>query len=137
MATTSNFPMEMWLEIFATIERLELALRLSLTNRLAHAAAHILLHEEGEHVLGNLRFQKRPKSKVWDIRSAELSKIGGYGLEKKVPIADYKVPENITNFRKIEIRLEICDNFRNTNKIVLELKKFLEGNLIFFIIFEP
>ena len=123
MATTSNFPMEMWLEILATIERTELAERLSLTNRLAHAAAHILLHDEGEHVLGNLCFQKRPKSKVKDIHCAELYKIEDNGHAKKVPIADYKVPENVVNFRKIELRLEICDNFRITNKIILEFQK--------------
>ena len=61
-ATTKvNLPLEIWLEILQSIKRIVLAKKMSLIGRLVHAAAHIQLHEQGEHVLGNLHFQKQEK----------------------------------------------------------------------------
>ena len=113
MTITANLPMEVWLEIFQSVERIELAKRLSLTNRLIHAAAHIRLHQEGEHVLGNLCFQKRQSNLLQmclptnDRHRAKLFKMRADGQLTKVPIADYELPANIVNFREIEIRLGI------------------------------
>ena len=111
MSTKINLPMEIWLEILQSIERIELAKRLSLTNRLIHAAAHIRLHQEGKQVLGNLRFQRRPKLNKNDRNCTELFKIGINGLSTKVPIAQYELPANIVDFREIEIRFGICVKF--------------------------
>ena len=95
-------PLEIWLEILKSIKRNVLAKRLSLIGRLVHAAAHIQLHEQGEHVLGNLHFQRRMKRKYLQIdgNSAEL-----FLITKKVPIADYDLPGNIVNFKSIKIGL--------------------------------
>jgi hypothetical protein len=70
--------LEIWLEILQSIERIELAEKLSFTNRLVQAAAHIRLHEEGEHVLGHLRFQRQQNleySQKNDKSCAELFKL--------------------------------------------------------------
>ena len=109
MPSTVNLPMEVWLEISQSIERIELAERLSLTNRLIHAAAHIRLHQEGKHVLRNLQFQRRPNLfqmcfQTRERHRAKLFKIKVNGRMIKVPIADYELPANIVNFRSIQIR---------------------------------
>ena len=104
MTAAINLPMESWLEISQSIERIELAKR-SLTNRLIHAAAHIRLHEE-EQMLGNLCFRRQANpSQMYGC--AELFKIQADGQLTKVPIAGFELPENIISFREIEIRLGI------------------------------
>ena len=109
MTTKVNLPLDIWLEIQQSIERIELAKKLSLTGSLVHAAAHIRLHEQGEYVLGNLRFQRQEKRRSFlqiDSNCAELFKIGANFRMTKVPIvADYDLPDNIVNFKTIEIRL--------------------------------
>ena len=109
MTTPINLPLEIWLEILTSIERIELA-ELCFTNRMIHAASHIRLHEEGEHIMGKLRFQKQPM-RLRQKSTSNRRYDGFFKMEKnyqwtKVPFPDYELalPQNIVNFKCIEIR---------------------------------